>query len=72
MFDIIFFVHDFKKQPPEVFCKKWPSDLQLYKKETLTDVLSCDIWEIYKNICFEERLETTASGFWNEQRYFSA
>ena len=35
--------------------------LQLYKKETLTQVLSCEICEIFKNTFFTEHLYTTAS-----------
>ena len=30
-------------------------------KETPTQVSSCTIYEIFKNICFEELLRTTAS-----------
>ena len=32
-----------------------PSGLQLYSKETPAQVLSCEICEILKNTCFEER-----------------
>ena len=36
-----------------------PSDLQLYQKETATQMLSCEICEILKNTYFEEHLRTT-------------
>ena len=32
------------------------------KKDSNTEVLSCEIWEIIKNTHFEEHLQTTASG----------
>ena len=32
-----------------------------YSKETLTQVFSCEICEIFKNIYFEEHLRTSAS-----------
>ena len=35
-------------------------DLQLYLKETSTPVLSCEIFEIFKNTYFEEYLRMTA------------
>ena len=35
--------------------------LHLYQKETPTKVLSCEIFEIYKNTYFEEPLRTLAS-----------
>ena len=38
-----------------------PSGLQLYQKETQTQVLSYEYWEIYKNTYFEEYLWTTTS-----------
>ena len=38
-----------------------PEGLQLYYKQTLTQVLSCEICEVYKNTYFEEHLRTTAS-----------
>lgn len=41
-----------RNQSPEVFCKK---DLQLYLKETLTQVSSCEFCE---NASFEEHLRT--------------
>ena len=34
---------------------------QLYQKETPTQVLSCEICEIFKNTCYEEQLQTTVS-----------
>ena len=37
--------------------------LQLYYKETPTQVFSCEICEIFKNTYFEEYLRTTASEF---------
>ena len=64
-----------QKQPPEMFLKNTcvgvsflqsckPSGLQRYYKETPTQVLSCEIWEILKNIYFEEHLWTTTSVYW--------
>ena len=63
-----------RKQPPEVFCKIkvflkiWsilqenrPSGLQTYYKETLTQVFSSEIHEIFKITCFEEHLGTTVN-----------
>ena len=38
-----------------------PEGLQLYYKQTLTQVLSCEICEVFKNTYFEEHLRTTAS-----------
>ena len=32
------------------------------KKDSNTEVFSCEIWEIIKNTYFEEHLRTTASG----------
>ena len=32
------------------------------KKDSNTEVLSCEIWEIIKNTHFAEHLQTTASG----------
>ena len=40
-----------------------PLSLQLFKKETPTQVFSCKICEIFKNTYFEEHLQTTASVF---------
>ena len=40
-----------------------PVGLQLYKKETPTQVFSCKHCEICKNIYFQERLRVAASGF---------
>ena len=37
------------------------SSLQLYQKETPTQVFSCEICEIFKNTYFEEHLRTTTS-----------
>ena len=58
-----------QKQPPEVLCKK-----RLFLKisqnlqentcvgvQTLTQVFSCEIYEIFKNSYFEEDLRTAAS-----------
>ena len=42
-----------------------PESLQketLIKKETLTQVFSCEFWKISKNIFFTEHLRSTASG----------
>ena len=36
----------------------------LLKKETSTQVFSCQIWKILKNTCFEEYLWKTASVYW--------
>ena len=61
------------KKPPQMFYKKgflkhftiftekhlcWPASLQLYLKETPTQVFSCEYYEIVKNIYFEEHLRT--------------
>ena len=35
--------------------------LQLYQKETSTQVFSCEYCKILKNTCFEEHLRTAAS-----------
>ena len=37
--------------------------LELYQKETLTQLLSCEICEIFKNAYFEDHLRTAASGY---------
>ena len=51
-----------QKQLPELFCKKvW--DLQLFQKEILAQVFSCDIYEIFKNTFLAEHLLMTASGY---------
>ena len=34
---------------------------QVFKKETPTQMLSCEVWETLKNTYFEEHLLTTAS-----------
>ena len=36
--------------------------LQVFQKETPTQVLSCEVCETFKNTYFEEHLQTTASG----------
>ena len=41
--------------------KSCSAGLQLYEKETPTQVISCEICEFYKNNYFEEHLRTTAS-----------
>ena len=41
--------------------EKWPSGLQLYEKETPTQVFSCEHCEIFNNNYFEEHLRTAAS-----------
>ena len=48
-----------QKQPPEVFCnaEAW----NFIKKETLTEVFSCEFFEISKNTFFTELLRVTAS-----------
>ena len=61
------------KKPPQMFYKKgflkhftiftekhlcWPASLQLYLKETPTQVFSSEYYEIVKNIYFEEHLRT--------------
>ena len=51
------------------FHKKTPWNLFLIKlhavrpKETPTKVLSCEIYQIFKNTYFQEHLQTAASGF---------
>ena len=37
--------------------------LELYQKETITQLLSCEICEIFKNAYFEDHLRTAASGY---------
>ena len=37
--------------------------LQLYSKQTPTQVLSCEYCETFKNTYFEEHLQTAASAF---------
>ena len=49
-----------QKQQPVVFCKK---GLQLYQKETLAHVLSCEVCEFSKNTFLTEQLWVTASVF---------
>ena len=61
-----------QKQPPEVlhkkacskqFCnfyRKTPESLQLYQKQTPTQVFSCEYCEIFTNTYFEEHLRTAA------------
>ena len=36
--------------------------LQVFEKETPTQVLSCEVCKTFKNTYFEEYLQTTASG----------
>ena len=43
------------------FTEKQVLGLQLYQKETLTQVFSCEICEIFKNTYLEEYLRTTVS-----------
>ena len=47
-----------QKQPPEMFSKKKAS----LKISEISQVFSCEIWEIFINNYFEEHLRTTASG----------
>ena len=69
---------NFQKQPLEMFYKKpffkisqyWlentcvgVSDLQLFWKETPTQLFSCEYCEIFKNTYFEEHLRTATSEF---------
>ena len=35
--------------------------LQAFQKETPTQVLSCEVWETFKNTYFDENLQTAAS-----------
>ena len=64
------------KQSPETFYKKGvlqnfikltekymyiSESLQIYQKEVPTQVFSCEICEIFKNIYFEEHMRTTSS-----------
>ena len=68
-----------QKQPLEVFCKKrrsqkfanfigkhlcWSAFNKVCEKKTPTQVSSCEVSEIFKNIYFEERMWTTASFHW--------
>ena len=41
--------------------KHLPSGLQVYYKETPTQVFSCEYCEIFQNSYFEEHMQTTAS-----------
>ena len=50
-----------KKQPPEVFFKKRRLWFFFIKKETLTQVFSCEFCEISKNSFLTEHLKATAS-----------
>ena len=36
--------------------------LQVFIKEAPIQVLSCEVWETFKNAYFEEYLQTTAAG----------
>ena len=44
------------------FMKLQAFSLQVFQKETPTQVLSCEVCETFKNTYFEEYLQTTASG----------
>ena len=48
-----------------------PEDLQCCEKETPTQLLSCEYWEIFKNTYFEKYLRTAASGFALSIKYLS-
>ena len=61
------------KQPPDMFCEERCSknfenftekrllSLHIYYKETPTQVLSCESYEIFKNTYSEVHLRTTSS-----------
>ena len=57
-------------QPSEVFCKNGCFEklqalgLQLYQKETTTQVLSCEYREFFKNTYLEEHMQSAAL-MWN-------
>ena len=36
--------------------------MKFFKKETPTQVISCEVYETFKNTYFEEHLQTAASG----------
>ena len=44
------------------------TDLQLYQKETSTQLFSCEYCEVFKNTYFEEHLRTADSGQISLQR----
>ena len=46
-----------------------PSGLQFYQKGTLAQVFSCEFCKTFKNTCFEEHLQTTASYFMKKNRH---
>ena len=50
--------YNWQKQPTEVFCKK--RCYNFIKKETLTQVFSCEFCEISKNTFFTEHVWATA------------
>ena len=46
--------------PPKEFCRKRYSYLQVYEKETPTQVFFCEYCKIFKNIHFEEHMRMDA------------
>ena len=72
-----------QKQPPQVFynkrCSCRPDACNFIKKETLTQMLSCEFCEISKNTFSKEHLRATASeaedadydNLWNRLFYTS-
>ena len=46
--------------------------LHVFKKETLTQMLSCEVCETFKNTYFEEYMQATASGGFLEVLYKKA
>ena len=55
----LFFIK--KRLQHRCFPVKLANDLQLYLKETLTQMFSCEIDEIYMITFFERHLKTTAA-----------
>ena len=64
---------EFKKQPPEVFCKKRCSHrfCKIHRKTPLAQVFSYEFCEISKNTFFIEHFWATASGVYNISSVFS-
>ena len=58
----------FEKQPPEVSYKKgvlkiFAEACSFFKKDTPTQIFSCEFREIFKSTFFTEHLQTTSFGF---------
>ena len=46
-----------------LFNKVTDQGLQLYQRETPTQVCSCEYWEVFKNTYFQVHLQRAASGY---------